>query len=211
MSHDRRAALLVLGAGTLAGCAVTRDLIRPTPPQIYRLSPTEALEEGLPPVAGTLLVETPTAVAGLNTARIALRPEPSKLDFYANALWVTVLPVMFGNLVAETLGLSGRIEVTTPDYTSGVRPDYSLNLAIIAFEAVYDGGTDVPPLVTLRVGARLLRLPKRAPIAGSVFKEVARSDGTAMPAIVAAFDAAADRLLADVAAWSLRQLAAATA
>ena len=207
MRFDRRAALALFGAAALTGCAATGRLIRPTPPRIYRLSPTEALEKGLPSVEGTLLIETPSAAPGLNTTRIALRPQPSALDFYANALWVAVVPVMVGDLIAETLTLSNKVNVVTPgQVTGGLRPNHSLNLNVLAFEAVYDRGTDAAPLVTLRVAGRLLRLPRREQAAFSTFQEVARSGGTAMPAIVAAFDAAADRLLADIAAWSLREL-----
>ena len=58
---------------------------------------------------GRLSVEVPTATAGLNSARIALRPTPTTLEYYAGASWIDV-PVMVQNL-SESLDNTGKVDV----------------------------------------------------------------------------------------------------
>ena len=53
----------------------------------------------------------PTATAGLNSARIALRPTPTTLEYYARASWIDVVPVMVQNLLAESFDNAGKIDV----------------------------------------------------------------------------------------------------
>ena len=64
------------------------------PPRLYDLTPKSTFADDLPTVPGRLSVEVPTATAGLNSARIALRPTPTTLEYYAGASWIDVVPVM---------------------------------------------------------------------------------------------------------------------
>ena len=204
---QRRPFLALLGTGLLGGCTAA-DLISRTPPRIFSLDAARALDEDLPKVDAILLIETPTALAGLNSARIALRPEPSTLDFYADALWVEVVPVMTQQLIGETLGFSRKIQIVGPaDAIGGQRPTHSLNAYVLDFEAVYDEGTRRPPLVDLRFAFRLLALPRREQTAATELRERERAGGTSLDEVIAAFDRAADRLLAGLAAWTLKSLA----
>ncbi|MCB1884195.1 MAG: membrane integrity-associated transporter subunit PqiC [Geminicoccaceae bacterium] len=205
----RRPFLALLGTAPLAaGCAAT-GLIARTPPRIFRLDAARALDEGLPKVDAVLLIETPTAVAGLNSARVALKPEPSTLDFYADALWVDVVPVMVQQLVGETLAFSDKVGIVGPaDATGGQRPTHALNTYVLDFQAVYDEGTSSPPLVDLHLGLRLLAFPRREQVALTELRERERAGGTSLDEVIAAFDRAADHLLAELASWVLRSLAA---
>ena len=117
MTLDRRNTLLFLGltAGQgLTGCAALNIATR-QPPRLFALSPKTTFEEGLPRSDAVVMVEAPSATAGLNTARIALKPEPTLLEYYAAALWIDVVPVMVQNLVVESLDASRDMVLSMMD------------------------------------------------------------------------------------------------
>jgi cholesterol transport system auxiliary component len=94
----RRVAILA-GCLALGACAAALQLAAPEPPRLYELTPKSTFADDLPTVRSRLTVEVPTATAGLNSARIALRPTPTTLEYYAGASWIDVVPVMVQNLV----------------------------------------------------------------------------------------------------------------
>jgi ABC-type transport auxiliary lipoprotein component len=82
--------------------------------------------------------EVPTATAGLNTARIALRPSPTTLDYYADGSWIDVVPVMVQNLLLESFDNTGKLDVIGREAVE-MRADYALLTFIREFQADYDG------------------------------------------------------------------------
>ncbi|MFP4127094.1 MAG: hypothetical protein ACLFU0_10665, partial [Alphaproteobacteria bacterium] len=75
-------AAIVLLSVTLTGCAAV-NLATRQPPELYALTPKTTFDTDLPDLdrAG-LRIETPTAAGGLNTTRIALKPTPTRLQYY---------------------------------------------------------------------------------------------------------------------------------
>jgi cholesterol transport system auxiliary component len=103
-------ALGLLACLALGGCAAALGLARAEPPRLYELTPTSTFAD-LPHLDARLSVEVPTATAGLNVARLALRPTPSTLEYYARASWIDVVPVMVQHLLLESLENAGRLDV----------------------------------------------------------------------------------------------------
>jgi cholesterol transport system auxiliary component len=194
------AVCLMLGA-----CAAALQLATAEPPRLYELTPKSTFEDDLPTVSGRLSVEVPTATAGLNSARIALRPTPTTLEYYAGASWIDVVPVMVQNLVLESLDNTGKIDVLGREVV-GVRADLALLLHVREFQAEYEGAG--PPQVRVRLQARLIRLPRRTSLAATSEEFVARAANTSLPAIVVAFDDAFGKALKRVVEWTLREAAA---
>ena len=88
---------LLAAAPTLAGlaaCSPADFIASRPPPKLFELTPKSTFPPDLPQARSTVRVEAVTATAGLNTTRIALRPSPTELDYYAGVLWIDVVPVM---------------------------------------------------------------------------------------------------------------------
>jgi cholesterol transport system auxiliary component len=196
---------------TLAGCMVVGScaalqLATAEPPRLYDLTPKSTFAEGLPTVPSRLSVEVPTATAGLNSARIALRPTPTTLEYYAGASWIEVVPIMIQNLLLESLDNTGKVDVLGREVV-GVRADLALLTHVREFQAEYD--TAGAPLVRVRLQARLIRLPRRTSVAATSEEFVVRASSTSLPAIVNAFDEAFGKSLKRIVEWSVTEAAAA--
>jgi cholesterol transport system auxiliary component len=201
-----RHAAILAGCLAVGGCAAALQLAAPAPPRLYELTPKSTFSDDLPAVDRRLSVEVPTATAGLNSARIALRPTPTTLEYYAGASWIDVVPVMVQNLVLESFDNSGRIDVLGREVV-GVRADLALLLHVREFQAEYEGAG--PPEVRVRLQARLIRLPRRTSLAATSEEFVVRAANTSVPAIVTAFDEAFGKALKRIVEWTLREAASA--
>ena len=204
-SYCRRLAALA-GCMVLCACAAALQLATADPPRLYELTPKSTFADDLPQVPGRLSVEVPTATAGLNSARIALRPTPTTLEYYAGASWIDVVPVMVQNLVLESLDNTGRIDVIGREVV-GVRADLALLTHVREFQAEYDSAG--APLMRVRLQARLVRLPRRTSVAATSEEFVVRARNTSLPAIVEAFDEAFGKALKRIVEWTVMEAAAA--
>ena len=202
------ARLLALAACLAVGaCAAALELARPDPPRLYDLTPKSTFDD-LPEVDARISVEVPTATAGLNTARIALRPTSTTLEYYAGARWVDVVPVMVQNLLLESLDNAASLDVLGREVV-GVRADYALLAHIREFQAEY--GQPGPPRVRVRLQARLVRLPRRTSIAATSEGFTVTAADSSLEAIVAAFDEGLGKALRRVVEWTVREVAEAEA
>ena len=205
MSRLRRT-LALAGCLLLGACAAALELATADPPRLYDLTPKSTFADGLPAVPGRLSVEVPTATAGLNSARIALRPTPTTLEYYAGASWIDVVPVMVQNLILESLDNTGKIDVLGREVV-GVRADLALLTHVREFQAEYDAAG--APLVRVRLQARLIRLPRRISVAATSEEFTVRAGNTSLPAIVNAFDEAFGKALKRIVEWAVLEAATA--
>lgn len=207
--HAGRAAALACCVA-LSACAALQ-LANRQPPRLYQLTPKSTFSPDLPEIDARLNVEVPTATAGLNTARIALRPTPTTLEYYAGASWIDVGPVMIQNLLIESLDNTGKIDVLGNEVV-GVRADYALLTHIREFQAEYEGGDpEQAPEIRVRLQARLVRLPRRTSLAATSEETVVAAEATSLDAIVKAFDRAFGDVAKDVVEWALEEIDAAEA
>jgi cholesterol transport system auxiliary component len=197
------AACLAVGA-----CAAALELARPDPPRLYALTPKSSFAADLPTVDARISVEVPTATAGLNTARIALRPTTTTLEYYADARWIDVVPVMVQNLLLESLDNAARLDVLGREVI-GIPADYALLTHVREFQAEYVG--EAPPRVQVRLQARLVRLPRRTSIAATSEAFTVIAEDRSLLAIVAAFDEGLGKALRGVVEWTIREVAKAEA
>lgn len=202
---QRRSLLVVPLFLALAGCAAVSLATRDAP-ELFALTPKSSFDAGLPELRGeTLQIEVPTAAAGLNTARIALKPTPTTLQYFAGATWIEVLPVMVQSLAFESFENADRIEVFGNQVT-GPRGDWALRLHIREFQAEYDA-PNLPPLIRVRLQVRLLRLPRRDEVGTASFESTQPAPSTALRDIVVAMDEALGANLRDTVEWTLRRIA----
>ena len=201
----RRAALrhgtslaLVLAGGACTPLAIAR---RP-PPTLHRLTPKTTFADDLPDLGYRLMVEPPTAASGLNTARIALRPGPMSLDYFADAQWIEVVPIMVQVLLLESFDASNVFDVLAPEST-GLRPDFVLRIFIREFQAEYDQGLAQAPWVNVHLQIRLLRMPRRESLATFSASEAVQAAGTPLDQVIIAFDEALGRVQRRIVEWTV--------
>jgi cholesterol transport system auxiliary component len=195
---------LVPVLGGLGGCTAADLLGNRDSPRLYELTPKSSFAPDLPQVRSVVRVEAATATAGLNTTRIALRPSPTELDYYANALWIDVVPVMVQNLMIESLENSGRIEALGPA-AAGVPADYAMLLHVREFQAEYELPTSAPD-VRVRLQARLIALPRRDSVASTGAEGVTPAASTALDQIVTAYDESLGKALRGIVDWTVRTI-----
>ena len=197
---------LALPAVLASGACTPFSITRREATTLHRLTPMTTVPDNLPVLDKRILIEPPTAASGLNTARIPLRPEPTLLDYFANVQFVEVLPLMVQGLVTESLDATGSLDVLGPDAT-GLRPDYVLRLHIQDFQAEYDRGLEQPPLINIRMQLRLLGMPRRESLATVRGDQTVRADGTAVDAVILAFDQAMGLALRRIVNWTVAEIA----
>ena len=183
----------------LVGCA---SLFVATPPgDLYRLAAAGNYPANLPHVGVQLLVDLPQAPAAIDTIRIALSKSSVSLDYYANSEWTDRVPDLMQNLLLASFENSAAITAVDRGST-GLRADFLLGTEICHFEAVY-GAAGGPPRAWVAVISRLVAMPQRTIIAQARFEQRVSASADNVPAIVAAFDTAADAVARDIVLWTL--------
>ena len=183
----------------LAGCA---SLFVAAPPgHLYRLSSGGGYPASLPHVTAQLLVDVPQAPAGIDTSRIALSRSPLSLDYYADSEWTDRVPALVQTALLASFENSNAI-IAIDRESSGLRADFVLKTELRHFEAVYSAG-GAPPTVWVAVIARLVAVPRREIIAQSSFERRVPAAANEVPAVVAAFNAAADAVIRDIVVWTV--------
>ena len=186
-------------APVLTGCGGL--LTDPPKRELFRVSPKFAFPPGLPHVAAQLLVATPTAPAGLDTERIALSRSPVSLDYFADVQWADRAPYLIQTALVEAFEKSAAMPAVGPD-RGGLRADFVLETAIGDFAAIYDSPNGAPR-ISVRLTAKLVRMPERKIIAQlSVSREV-NAAANAVPDVVRAFDTALGGAIEEIVTWTV--------
>jgi cholesterol transport system auxiliary component len=201
--RQRQSALLALCL-LLGACVDPINLISGDPPRLFDLTPKSTFDDDLPEAKGRITIDVPTATAGLNTARIALKPTATQFDYYASARWVDVVPVMTQTLLLESFDNSEKIDVLGRG-AYGLRADYGLLVNIREFQAEY--AAEGPPDVQVRFQVRLVKMPRRTTIASTSVVGLAESESRKLGDIITAFDEAFGRATKDLVSWTIRSAA----
>ena len=187
----------------LSACVDPISLVSGSPPRLFDLTPKSTFDDSLPNVAARLTIDVPTATAGLNTARIALKPTPTQFEYFAGARWVDVVPVMTQTLLLESFDNSEKIDILGRG-AYGLRADYGLLVNIREFQAEYASETE-PPDVRIRFQARLVAMPRRTFIDSTSVIGLSTAKSRKLNDIIDAFDLAFGRAAKDLVSWSVRR------
>jgi ABC-type uncharacterized transport system auxiliary subunit len=177
----------------LAGCGGLRSDAEPD--RLYVLRVERPAASGEAPVAGLLLVPRPAVQPGLDTARIALTRPGNQLDFYAAARWSGALPQVLTAFAVQSLD-GAFTTVAAADRGPGAA-DFELLMTARHFEAEYDDAGGAPQV---RVALECLLVSTSPRRVLSSFEVDVRepAERNRMSSIVAAFERAAQRALAEV-------------
>jgi cholesterol transport system auxiliary component len=185
-------------AASLAGCALLQAA---DPQDLYTVTPKSTFEPDLPAVYWQLTVEAPAAAANLNTGRIALAMTPTSSDYYAKAAWTDRAPLMVQTRIVDSFENTRKI-VAVARESIGIRANYVLQPDLRNFEALYYYGE--PPIVRVRIIAKLVRMPDRQIIGVASFERCVRARTDKIPKVVEAFDQALGGVIKQLVSWTLR-------
>ncbi len=192
-------------ASALVACSASLVSIGP-PADLYNLTPKSTFSADLPEVDAQIVVEEPLADGGLDSSRIALRPRPTELKYFADSRWTERSPKMVQTLLVESLENSARI-VSVGRQSIGLRSDYNLKADLREFQAEYYSGLNTTPNVRVRINVKIVQQPRQNIIASRSFEHVVEASGTAMPFVVDAFDEALGKVLKKITEWTLGTVA----
>ena len=184
----------------LTGCASLLGL--GPAPHLYRVTLKSTYPVNLPHLSGQLLVDVPSAPAGLDTARIALSRSAVSIDYFADSEWIDRVPLMVQTALLDSFENSKAI--TAIDRESiGLRADLILRTDIRHFEALYDS-REGPPEVWIAISARLVEPSGRDVVAHASFERRKQAQGSDIPQIVLAFDEALGGVMEEIVLWTVR-------
>jgi cholesterol transport system auxiliary component len=197
-----RLAALAGAAALLAGCQFISAVDQATEQQdLYTVTPKSTFDPDLPSVYWQLAVEAPAAAANLNTGRIAIALTPTSTDYYAKAAWTDRAPLMVQTRIVDSFENTRKI-VAVARESIGIRANYVLQPDLRNFEALYYYGK--PPIVRVRIIAKLVRMPDRQIIGVGSFERCVRARADTVPKVVDAFDQALGSVIKRLVAWTLR-------
>jgi cholesterol transport system auxiliary component len=184
----------------LAGCGSLFGGNQPT--QLYRVTPVRAFPPDLPHLSVQLLVDVPTAPAGLDTARIALSRSAVSIDYFADSEWTDRVPLLVQTDLLQSFENSKSINAIDRE-SAGLRADFILQTEIRHFEALYDTGEGAP-VVWVAIVTRLVNPTSGDIVARNTFERHQPASENRIPAIVIAFDQALGGVIEDIVAWTAR-------
>lgn len=192
---SRRGVLGVLGLGAaVGGCASA------APSAFYSL--TSADVEGLRGRSSRVqvLVAQPRALKALDTSFIAVVDAGPIYSYYPKSAWADTLPNVVQTKLLETLQNTGRLRgVGLPG--DGLLIDYQLQTEIRAFELQVPGNRGV-----VEISARVVNDRNGRTVANRVFRAETPAGSSSVDKAVEAMNASADRVFADMAAWTLQNV-----
>ncbi|MER2552952.1 MAG: ABC-type transport auxiliary lipoprotein family protein [Thauera sp.] len=192
-----------LGAAVLLqACTI---LPKAEPLDVYLLPATAPASASATQAAPwSLRIARPAAGVHLSGQRIVVVPEDNRVSVYAGAGWSDPAPVLVRNRLLDAFRADGRVAALSSD-DKQLQADFELDSDLRAFQSEYRDGR---PEAVLRLDARLVHTATRRIVASRSFALHAPATDAAVPAVVQAFGAAADRLAAEVVEWTVREGAA---
>jgi len=198
-----RLACLILVAGLLGGCLGSgkRDA-----PRLFDLQLPAAT-----PLAETrpeqLVISEPRAGQTLETARIAVRPSPNELRFYAGASWRDRAPRLLQDAMLEAFEDS-RAFRAVGRAGAGLVGALMLGVELREFESVY---VDGKPQAVIELQVTLIDGNSGRALGSTRIRASETARGTAIDAVVPAFEAATARALLELVTWTQKTAAEAAA
>jgi cholesterol transport system auxiliary component len=197
----RRRELLLVGVSAMAACGLLPLPNVQQPQKLYTLSPKTRFPADLPTVRWQLVINLPTAAAGIDSSRIALTHNPFRLEYFAEAAWTDTAPGMVQSLLIESFERTGKILAVGPE-SAGLRPDYILETDLGEFQVDYRGVDSIPTAV-VRIDARLVAMPQRRIIGTTTSQKFEKARGTDFEDVLVAFNDALGHVLRVIVVFAL--------
>ncbi|MCF4997472.1 ABC transporter [Pseudomonas syringae] len=187
------------GFTLLAACSI---LPKSEPSDVYRLPVAQApASTALATQSWSLRLNKLQASEALNRPNIAVIPQGDVISSYKASRWSDPAPVLVRNRLLDGFQRDGRVSLLSTD-DANFQADLELGGSLQAFQTEYQGST---PTVVVRLDALLIRGYDQRILASRRFEERQPLNDVQVPAVVAGFGQASDRLTAKVVAWAVEQ------
>lgn len=188
----------------LSGCGLLSLPGTGPAPVIYDLSPKSTFDDNLPEIRAQVIVEEPSAARGIDSDRIALRPRPIEIKYFAGSRWSARAPKMVQTLLVESFENTGKI-VAIGRQSIGLRSDYVIKSELREFQAEYYNSV-ITPEIHVRLNLKLIKMPEARIVASQTFERTELATGKDVPAIIESFDETLGKVLRRSVEWSLREV-----
>jgi cholesterol transport system auxiliary component len=191
---------LLAGFSLIAACSI---LPKSEPADVYRL-PSAQASASTGAVAAqpwSLRLNKLQASEALNRPNIAVIPQGDVISSYKASRWSDPAPVLLRNRLLDGFQRDGRVTLLSTD-DSNFAADLELGGNLQAFQTEYQGSQ---ASVVVRLDAVLVRGYDQRILASRRFEERQPLQDVRVPAVVAGFGQASDRLTAKVVAWAVDQ------
>jgi cholesterol transport system auxiliary component len=194
-----RLALLV-GFTLISACSI---LPQSEPSDVYRLPTAQAPASASSAATQqwSLRLNKLQASEALNRPTIAVIPQGDVISSYKGSRWSDPAPVLVRNRLLDGFARDGRVTLLSTD-DSNFAADLELGGSLQAFQTEYQG---MQASVVVRVDALLVRGYDQRILASRRFEERQPLNDVQVPAVVAGFGQASDRLTAKVVSWAVDQ------
>lgn len=168
----------------------------PDAPRLFALKADIPAAEKTLPVS--LQIQEPTAAAGLDGDRIALKKSPHELDYYAGAKWADTLPAVLRDAVVDAFQRAHLAITVGPD-TLSFSASHRLAIDIADFQAEYKDGA-ANPVLHVRLVARLIEGAGNTVIATDSIEKSVPANGNTLQDVVTAANLAFDQAIGELSA-----------
>lgn len=179
----------------LAGCGSLLDTELP-PSVNYVLAPAPPAQSTAPVTQADVSIGRPDLSPGLDTQRIAVL-KGRQLDYYRAAHWGGTAVEVVQTLLVNSLEDQRLFRSVTTEQAR-VAGDYVLDVEVRDFQAEYASDNEAPTVHVNMMG-RLIRVVDRELVASVTAEAKSRATDNRMGAVVAAFEAAAQKVAVELA------------
>jgi cholesterol transport system auxiliary component len=193
------AVLVALAALTLLpGCVSLGDK-----PVLTVYAPQVALpaDDRLPRLDASLAIAEPNASTLLDSNRIAVRPEPNRLQVYAGAVWADAAPALVQAVLVDALGEGEPFRAVVRP-SDNVGTEYLLRLDLRHFEVAFAGDRKAG-VAHVELQATLVEKRRQRVLASRRFVAEAPAGRGRLSDAVPAFEAALTEVAGALRAWVL--------
>ncbi|MDR2881301.1 MAG: ABC-type transport auxiliary lipoprotein family protein [Azoarcus sp.] len=149
----------------------------------------------------SLRIARPESNGQLLGQRILVMPEPNRLSVYKGASWHEPAALLMRNRLFNAFRTDGRVGALSIEEMRTFA-DYELGSELSAFHSEYQQD-DKPPVAVVKFDTRLIDTTSRRIVASRAFEAREAAEDSSIPAVVAAFGRAADRLSSELVSWTI--------
>jgi len=190
--------LLPLLCAGLLSCTVLPERV---PADLYQLPPSNLRTAAPAPLMNGLRIATPATADSLGGTRILVMVDNNSYQAYPDARWAAPVPQLWRDWLLDAFWRDGRVGELSAS-TDGLQAPVELGGMLRALHNEYAAGAGV---AVIQYDARLVDTATRQIVRARRFEAREPVAGTSTQQVVAALGIAADRIAAEVIAWTLPQ------